>query len=203
MKGARVAGRSVRRLLSGGRRGDEDQGLGSEEALRAAYAAPGAELYRFALRQLGDQGGAQEVVQEVFLRAWQRSGSFDPSVASLRVWLFAIARNAVIDETRKIAARPWRRSLTGEPHDDHTRNAGAARDAVDTEKLLIDGWLVEEALRQIRPEHREAIVQTFLLGRPHAEVAGELGVPLGTLRSRVFYGLKALRLAMDEMGVEP
>ena len=46
-------------------------------------------------------------------------------------------------------------------------------------------------------------MQTHLRGRPHAEVAAELGIPVGTLRSRVFYGLKALRLAMEEMGVEP
>ena len=64
-------------------------------------------------------------------------------------------------------------------------------------------WLVEEALRRLRPEHREAVVAAHLRGRPYAEIAGEAGVPIGTVRSRVFYGLKALRLAMDEMGVEP
>ena len=61
----------------------------------------------------------------------------------------------------------------------------------------------EAPLRRISEEHRTAIVQTHLRGRPYAEVAAELGVPVGTLRSRVFYGLKALRLALDEMGVEP
>lgn len=172
-------------------------GLGSEAELRAAYDAHGPELYRYAVRQLRDEGTAQEVVQEVFLRAWRRAGSFDPSVASLRVWLFAIARNAVVDEVRRVAVRPWRRTLTGEPPEP----PGTAVDA--TEQAVLDGWLVEEALRRIRPEHREAVVQTHLLGRPHAEVAAELGVPVGTLRSRIFYGLKALRLAMDEMGVEP
>jgi RNA polymerase sigma-70 factor (ECF subfamily) len=68
---------------------------------------------------------------------------------------------------------------------------------------MMAGWIVEEALRQISPEHRDAIVETYLRERPYAEVAAERGVPVGTLRSRVFYGLKALRLAMDEMGVEP
>ena len=62
---------------------------------------------------------------------------------------------------------------------------------------------VEEALRRIGEDHRAAIVQTHLRGRPHAEVAAEFGIPVGTLRSRVFYGLKALRLALEEMGVEP
>jgi RNA polymerase sigma-70 factor, ECF subfamily len=175
-----------------------EPGLGSEAELRAAYAAHGGELYRFALRQLGDEGAAQEVVQEVFLRAWRRSDTFDPSLASLRGWLFAIARNAVIDESRRLAVRPWRRSLFGDPDD----GASSSGSVPGVDRAVVDGWVVEEALRRIRPEHREAIVQTYLLGRPYAEVAGEAGIPLGTLRSRVFYGLKALRLAMDEMGVE-
>lgn len=174
-----------------------EPGLTSEEALRAAYAAHGAELYRFALRQLDDEGAAQEIVQEVFLRAWRRADSYDPEVASLRVWLFAIARNLVIDEARRIAVRPWRRSLSGDP----TEQAPVPL-VPGADQSVVDTWVVEEAMRRIRPEHRAAIVATYLLGRPHADVAAELGVPVGTVRSRVFYGLKALRLAMDEMGVE-
>jgi RNA polymerase sigma-70 factor (ECF subfamily) len=164
--------------------------------VQAAYAAHGAELYRFALRQLGDGGAAQDVVQEVFLRAWRASGSFDPQLASLRTWLFAIARNVVVDEARRFAVRPWQRQLT----DDADQDAPAVAAA---DEHLVDVWVVEEALRRISEEHRAAIVQTHLRGRPYGEVAAELGVPVGTVRSRVFYGLKALRLALDEMGVEP
>ncbi|MFQ1004035.1 sigma-70 family RNA polymerase sigma factor [Modestobacter sp. SSW1-42] len=162
-----------------------------------AYAAHGPELYRFALRHLGDQGAAQDVVQEVFLRAWRSAASYDPQLASLRTWLFAIARNLLVDEVRRGAVRPWQRELTdGTGHD-----LGPSAPPVD--ERLVDAWVVEEALRRIGAEHRAAIVETHLRGRPHAEVAAELGVPVGTLRSRVFYGLKALRLAMEEMGVEP
>ena len=164
--------------------------------VRAAYTAHGPELYRFALRQLGDGGAAQDVVQEVFLRAWRAADSYDPQLATLRTWLFAIARNVVIDEARRFAVRPWQRDLTD--GSDLPAQPGAAE-----QDALVDGWVVEEALRRIGEDHRTAIVQTHLRGRPHAEVAAELGIPVGTLRSRVFYGLKALRLAMEEMGVEP
>ncbi len=64
-------------------------------------------------------------------------------------------------------------------------------------------WLVEEALRRISRDHRQVIVETYLRGRSYEDVAAEVGVTVGTLRSRTFYALKALRLAMDEMGVMP
>lgn len=185
----------VVRGLRSRRRPVPEPGLDTEAGLRAGYAAHGAEIYRFALRQLGDDGAAQEVVQEVFLRAWRKADSYDPSVASLRVWLFAIARNVVVDEVRRIKVRPWRRDLVDDPESGATP-VGPADDA------LVDTWIVEEALRRLRPEHRRAIVEAYLRGRPYAEIAAEAGVPSGTIRSRVFYGLKALRLAMDEMGVE-
>ncbi len=165
----------------------------------AAYNAHGPELYRFALRSLGDDGAAQDAVQETFLRAWRSSSRFDPELASLRVWLFAIARNTVVDSIRRDSARPWQRELSAAP--ELLADVPPAVDGLD--EVMMAGWIVEEALRQLSPEHRDAIVETYLRERPYAEVAAERGVPVGTLRSRVFYGLKALRLAMDEMGVEP
>ena len=173
-------------------------GLQDEDAVSAAYAAHGAELYRFVLRGLGDPMAAQDVVQETFLRAWRSAERYDATLASLRVWLFAIARNAMIDHARAAGARPWQANLVDPP------TAEAAASAVeDPTERLVRTWVVEEALLRISDEHRVAIVETHLKERPYAEVAGELGIPLGTLRSRVFYGLKALRVAMDEMGVAP
>ena len=123
-----------------------------EEGLRAVYAAHAGELYRFALRRLGDSGAAQDAVQETFLRAWRHANQYNPVLASVRVWLFAIARNVVTDTGRRAATRQRRQDLSP-PAD-------------------LD------------------------------DLAAEQGIPVGTLRSRVFYALKALRVAMDEMGVE-
>ena len=173
-------------------------GLRDEGEVHAAYTAHGPELYRFLLRGLGDPGAAQDVVQETFLRAWRAADRFDPELASLRVWLFAIARNAMIDHARAAGVRPWQGNLVDPP----TAEAVSGAVADPTEQLL-RGWVVEEALQRISEDHRTAIVQTHLLERPYAEVATELAIPIGTLRSRVFYGLKALRVAMDEMGVAP
>ncbi len=172
--------------------------LVSDDGVREAYEAHGAELYRFALRSLGDVGAAQDVVQETFLKAWRAADRFDAELASLRVWLFAIARNVVVDHSRRAKARPWLRHLA-DPED----VKAVAEANADPSDRLLRGWVVEEALRRIGEDHRQAIVETYLRDRPYQQVALELGIPVTTLRSRVYYALKALRVAMEEMEVTP
>ncbi|MET0997971.1 MAG: sigma-70 family RNA polymerase sigma factor [Marmoricola sp.] len=171
-----------------------------EEGVREAYAAHGAELYRFALRGLGDSATAQDAVQETFLRAWRARDRYDPQIAGLRVWLFGIARNVVIDLHRAHGARPWLRSLA-----DHQTLAERAAESpvagADDMEGLMHRWLVEEGLRRLGDDHRQALEQTYLADRSYDDVATELGIPVSTLRSRVFYGLKALRIVMEEMEV--
>lgn len=193
-----IARRPGGRLADRSRQQMPAHGLGDEEGISALYSAYGAELYRFVLRGLGDPGAAQDVVQETFLRAWRAADRYDPELAGLRVWLFAIARNAMVDHARASASRPWQTRLVDPPT---AEEHGPA--LPDPTEALVRSWLVEEALRRLTTEHRTAIVETYLKGRPAAEVASDLGLPVGTLRSRIFYGLKALRLAMDEMGVTP
>ncbi|GAB7192539.1 sigma-70 family RNA polymerase sigma factor [Kineococcus sp. NUM-3379] len=171
--------------------------LRDEQDVARAYDAYGAELYRFVLRFLRDPGAAQDVVQETFLRAWRAADRYDPSRASVRVWLFAIARHTVLDHLRAAGVRPWQATLPGEAGVE-----SAAAPAEDHSEHLVRGWVVEEALSRLSDEHRSAIVETYLKDRPYAELADQYGVPVGTVRSRVFYGLKALRAAMREMGVQ-
>lgn len=173
-------------------------GLESPEAVRAAYSLYGAELYRFVVRGLGDRGAAEDVVQETFLRAWRAKHRFDPQIASLRVWLFAIARNAMIDHSRGARSRPWQQDLI----DPQSTTAAEVAESDQIERL-VNSWAVQEALGRLTPEHRVALMETYVRDRPYADVAAELGIPIGTLRSRVFYGLKALRVGLDEIGVNP
>jgi len=164
--------------------------LSRERDVREAYAAHSGELYGFALRSLGDSGLAEEAVQETFVRAWRAGERFDPQLGSLRTWLFAILRNVVIDFGRARAARP---RLAGE--------SGVEPSVEPLEQALLS-WQVEEAMRRIGEDHRRVLVETHYLGRSYAEVAEELGVPEGTIKSRVYYGLRALRVVLEEMGYE-
>ncbi len=157
--------------------------------MREAYAAHAGELYGFAVRSLGDAGLAEEAVQETFLRAWRAGDRFDPQIGSLRTWLFAILRNVVIDLGRARAARPRVAEAGIEP-------------AVEPFDDALLAWQIEEAMRRIGDQHRRVLVETYYRGRPYAEVAEELGVPEGTVKSRVYYGLRALRVVLEEMGYE-
>jgi RNA polymerase sigma-70 factor (ECF subfamily) len=166
--------------------------LSGEAGVRAAYAAHGEELYRFARRSLGDAGLAEEAVQETFLRAWRAADRYDEQLGSLRTWLFAICRNVVIDMGRARSVRP---PLVGpEPAD-------VADDDTAFDRALI-AWQVEEALRRLSADHRRVLVEVHYRGRSYQEVATALGVPEGTVKSRVYYALRALRLALEEMGVD-
>ena len=133
-----------------------------DDALRAAYDAHGAELYRFARRSLGDAGLAEDAVQEAFLRAWRASASYDPARASQRTWLFAILRNVVIDlvRARRRPAHRWRPAATP--------TEGAADDELDR---ALTSWQVETALAELDDDHRRVLVEVHWRGRPYAEVA--------------------------------
>lgn len=170
--------------------------LASEEGIRSAYTAHSAELYRFALGKLADEGRASDTVQEVFLRAWRAANRFDPEIATLRVWLFTIARNVVIDEIRRHANRPV--SLL-----ESTRLAAVAPAIADGAEQIVISGLVTDTLNRLSAEHRMALVETYLYERPYTEVARRRGIPVGTLRSRVFYGLRASRLLLHSVGAQP
>jgi len=161
--------------------------LADQQGLTAAFTAHGGELFGYARRTLGDSGLAEEAVQETFARAWRARDRFDPTLGGIRAWLFAIERRIIIDLARKRAVRSPDRLLHEPPPED-----GELEEAMR-------GWLVEEALRRLRPEHRSIVVEIYYRGRPSNEVAVLLGIPEGTVRSRLFYALKALRLALEEM----
>jgi RNA polymerase sigma-70 factor (ECF subfamily) len=160
-----------------------------ERDVREAYAAHSGELYGFAVRSLGDAGLAEEAVQDTFVRAWRAGDRFDPEIGSLQTWLFAILRHVVIDLGRARAVRP--------------RVAeGGIEPTVEPFEEALASWQIEEAMRRIGEDHRRVLFETYYRDRPYAEVAEELGVPEGTIQSRVYYGLRALRVVLEEIGYE-
>jgi RNA polymerase sigma-70 factor (ECF subfamily) len=162
-----------------------------EAALRRLWDEHAGALLAFVLRLTGDRGRAEDVVQETLLQAWRHPDALDPARGPVRPWLMTVARRLVIDQWRARQARP-------DEVGDDALGALATADGVDE---ALDRWLVADALATLTPEHREALVHTYYAGRTVTEAAVVLGIPPGTVKSRVFYALRALKLALEERGV--
>jgi RNA polymerase sigma-70 factor, ECF subfamily len=165
----------------------------SGEELRELYRRYAGELFGFACNALGDREVAEEVVQDVFARLWRHAADYDPSKASVRTWLYAIARNRIVDARRRASARP---GLV--PADEET-----APEELDRElEHAVLRWQVAAALTRLSAEHREVIRLSHWGGLSLREIAERKGIPLGTAKSRAYYALQSLRLILDEMEVE-
>jgi RNA polymerase sigma-70 factor, ECF subfamily len=163
-----------------------------DSALRALYEPHAGPLFAYALRLTGgDRGRSEDIVQETLLRAWRHPQALDPERGPVRSWLFTVARNVAVDAHRARKARP---TEVGD-------EALAVVPAVDEIEQALDRWLIADALATLSVEHRAVLVETYYRGRSVAEAAATLGIPAGTVKSRTFYALRALRLALEERGV--
>src|SRR6516164_3373541 len=167
-------------------------GLCTERGMAAAHAAYHGRLLARARRVVVDPDLAEDVVQEAFLRAWRSCSSFDPAGGPLVNWLLVITGNTAIDMVKARVRRP---PLASGPASDNAPAAG-----IDDIELLALRSQLRQALRSIGAHHRDAVVETVLRGRPHADVAAELGISPGTLRTRVHYGLRRLRRVLETDG---
>jgi RNA polymerase sigma-70 factor (ECF subfamily) len=164
-----------------------------DEELRELYRRYGGELFGFALGALGERELAEEVVQDVFASAWRKAQDYDRRRASVRTWLYAIARNRIVDARRRAAVRP------GLAHEDAEEDPRAKLD--DELEQAVLRWQVAAALARLSPEHREVIRLAHFGGFTLREIAERRGIPLGTVKSRTSYALRTLRLILDEMEV--
>ena len=190
---------------------DESRGWGrdvaaEEAALLAAVAAgdcgpPVEELFRryagrlyaLGLGLLGDPGLAEELVQESFVRLWRQAPRFDPARGTVSTFVFALARRIAVDLWRRPSSRP----LRGDPPDERWPAA-----LTDPAAGVVDGVVVRRALSALSPAHREVIELSYGGGLTQTEIARQVGVPLGTVKTRTYHALRALKSALESQGVD-
>jgi RNA polymerase sigma-70 factor, ECF subfamily len=151
-----------------------------------------AALWRYAWRLTGDQRRAENVVQETLLRAWRRPHILDNG-QSARGWLFTVARNMVIDERHSSGPRREAMSPDGS---DVLESAGP-----DKLNAAVNRALVGDAVAQLSEEHRAVVALSYYRGWTIAQIAADLGIAEGMVKSRLHYALRSLRQALVEMGV--
>jgi RNA polymerase sigma-70 factor, ECF subfamily len=170
------------------RQGHERGGAtADDEAVAEVWQAHGPSLLRYALKlTLGDRQRAEDIVQETLLRAWRHPEVVGSGRTPIRGWLFTVSRNIAIDMWR---ARS-RSEAAEEVIDD--RHAEMA-DPVEVIDRAVDALDVQAALDRLSPEHRQVITEMYFRGHSVAETAEILGIPMGTVKSRSYYALRALR----------
>ena len=161
-----------------------------EDVVAAIYRDHGTALKRFVLSASRDPQLADDVVQETVLRVWQQAPQI---TGSLRSYLFRTARNIMIDNYRKAQRRPQEAGERDVP--DLAVGAGRIDD-------LLNKVLMEEALLRLSAEHREVLVALHYRRYTVQEASAQLKIPSGTVKSRAFYAVRALRSILDEMGVQ-
>ena len=153
------------------------------EAVCRLHARP---LYRFLLKiTFGDPREAEDLLQETLLRAWRYLQDHAADVTVLRPWLYTVARRAAIDAARARQARPP--EVTAD-----MAELSVGRDDVDR---LLTGLTIRQALMSLTPDHRQVLYEIFYNDRTACEAARVLGIPEGTVKSRMFYALRALAAA--------
>lgn len=170
---------------------------GSQDALAELYDRYGGLAYSVALRVLGDRGRAEDAVQEVFLKIWNRASSFDASRGSLRTWLLASVRNRSIDYLRGRGAHE-RQELELQPA---FAEAAQRSDPWREVSLSLERSAVREAMSNLPAEQRQAVELAYFAGYSHQEIADMTRVPLSTVKGRMRLALEKLSSYLQGKGL--
>jgi RNA polymerase sigma-70 factor, ECF subfamily len=177
---------------------------GEPEALGPLYDRHARVVFSVIMRIAGDRDVAEEILQEVFLRAWQQAHAFDETRGTVRFWLHRIAHNLTLNELRRRQRRPQvqRRPPSADAEDDeYAARVDAGRDpAVDAWCAVRDAELAH-ALDQL-PQGQRAVLLLYAEGFSQSEIAAKLGEPLGTVKSRMRRALCRLREALPTLGID-
>ncbi len=163
-----------------------------QETLAELYRLHGGYLLRALLRVTnGDRGKAEDILQETLLRAWQHPEAFTRGPEQSRPWLFTVARRIAIDHFRMAAARAP--EVVGDAPEECT----SLHDPYDEVLAARD---LDQVLSRLQPHHREVLVELHLKDRSVVQAAERLGIPAGTVKSRNFYAIRALRPVLAANG---
>ena len=160
----------------------------TEAPVAELYRRYGRRLYRFGVQHLGNEGLAEEMVQETFVRLWRTAGRFDAGKATVGTYLYVIARSVAADIRKRPSSRPLL------PADD------ADTPMPDSVDQILNAMIVREALEALGPAHADVIRLAYDEGLTQPQIAERLGLPLGTVKTRTFHGMRALRTALIERG---
>ncbi|MFN7922208.1 MAG: sigma-70 family RNA polymerase sigma factor [Bryobacteraceae bacterium] len=170
--------------------------LAEQEALSRLYDETSSVVYGLALRILRNPADAEEAVLDAYTRAWKQAPNFDPGRAGVMTWLVMMTRSISIDRLRSQANRASKTETLDEPQrQEASPDPGPEFSAVFGQQRE----RIQAAMAQLSAEQRQVIELAFFEGLSHSELADRLGIPLGTVKTRVRLGLGKLRSLLEEL----
>ncbi|HEU6445429.1 MAG TPA: sigma-70 family RNA polymerase sigma factor [Gaiellaceae bacterium] len=164
-------------------------GTGDRSAFDALYRRYARPVFGLALRRLGDRGRAEDAVQETFASVWRAARTYKPERGPGAPWLYAVARNAIVDNGR--ARR--------EPPVDAPEEVAGDETPADRAEAGWVAWRVHRALGELPENERQVIELAYWGGRSQSEIADLLGIPLGTVKTRTRSGLARLSAVLGDV----
>lgn len=162
----------------------------ADAAVRELYSRHAKALHSYVEQLCPDRASADDIVQETLIRAWRHLPQLSVGDRPVRPWLLRVARNVLIDAGRAAKSRPV--TVPVQPAEQGRADTGLDQ--------VLDRQLLASALRQLSPAHQAVVVETYYRSSTLATVAGRLGIPHGTARSRLHYALRALRRELQDHG---
>jgi RNA polymerase sigma-70 factor (ECF subfamily) len=178
--------------------------VGEVEALGALYDRHARVVFALLIRIVGDRDSAEDLLQEVFLRAWQHARAFDDTRGTVRVWLHSIAHNLALNELRRRRRRPQTHERTANADPDSDDVVGCVDVGPDP---AVDAWCavrdaeLADALDHL-PAGQRAVLLLYAEGFSQSEIAAKLDEPLGTIKSRMRRALCQLRETLSALGID-
>jgi RNA polymerase sigma-70 factor (ECF subfamily) len=163
------------------------------EPLRILYHRYAGRVLGLGVQLLGDRGLAEELVQETFVRVWRNAARYDPARGSVPTFVFTIARRLAVDLWRRPSSRPASRPARAE---------GVPPADGDEVEMVLTRLEVRHALESLSPAHREVIELSYLRHLRQTEIAERLGIPIGTVKTRSYHALRALKVALQQRGFD-
>jgi RNA polymerase sigma-70 factor, ECF subfamily len=161
----------------------------SDAPMAELYRRYAGRLYRYGMQALGDAGLAEEMVQECFVRLWRTAGRFDLARGSVAAYIIVIGRSVAADVRKRPSSRPLEQL--------EETQLPPQLDSVDE---ILSGLIVREALDSLSQAHQQVLMLAEA-GLTQSQIATQLGLPLGTVKTRIFHGLRALRATLDKRGL--
>lgn len=163
----------------------------SESALGELYDRYNRLVYSLAIKIVGDNKVAEDIIQEVFLSVWNKANTYRVDEAKVRTWLTSITRNRAIDELRKQRIRPEHYSVGWD--EVSYRSFDTPTNPEETTEINLQRDRVQNAINQLPEEQRQALTLSYFYGMSHSEISEKLNEPLGTIKTRIRLGMQKLR----------